>query len=316
MPSRKDPGTGGWMWSCGGIFEIPGFDVKAIDLNPAGPDVEPGDMRKLDFPGESFDCCLAECSISGCGKGSAALREAFRVLKQDGCLLVSDVFFHKENAPCLSMGKAADMELLEGGFSGSWILLGRSPGRNRSMERIFSGKSLERKRRGKLYRFLQRSGKSRVRILSGLSPGKEREMDLFDRMLELSGQGFYCAQILMILALESEEKEDPDLIRAMGGLNGGLGFSGRVCGALTGGCCFLSYFLGKGEAEELEDPEAALLIESWRSGLKRQQKANMEGAAAGKSWTETQETNSAVSGAGGSSISEMYGAAPERGGLP
>ena len=85
-------------------------------------------------------------------------------------------------------------------------------------------------------------------------------MDLFDRMLELSGQGFYCAQILMILALESEEKEDPDLIRAMGGLNGGLGFSGRVCGALTGGCCFLSYFLGKGEAEEMEDPQAALLI--------------------------------------------------------
>lgn len=36
--------------------------------------------------------------------------------------------------------------------------------------------------------------------------GKERKMDLFDRMLELSGQGFYCAQILMILALESEEK--------------------------------------------------------------------------------------------------------------
>ncbi len=88
-----------------GYLKSLGFDVKAIDLNPAGPDVEPGDMRKLDFPGESFDCCLAECSISGCGKGSAALREAFRVLKQDGCLLVSDVFFHKENAPCLSMGK-------------------------------------------------------------------------------------------------------------------------------------------------------------------------------------------------------------------
>ena len=116
-------------------------------------------------------------------------------------------------------------------------------------------------------------------------------MDLFDRMLELSGQGFYCAQILMILALESEEKEDPDLVRAMGGLNGGLGFSGRVCGALTGGCCFLSYFLGKGEAEELEDPEAALLIGRLAECLKRQQKANMEGAAAGKSWTETQETN-------------------------
>ena len=55
-------------------------------------------------------------------------------------------------------------------------------------------------------------------------------MDLFDRMLELSGQGYFCAQILMILALESEGKEDPDLIRAVGGLNGGLGFSGRTCG--------------------------------------------------------------------------------------
>ncbi|MCI8505954.1 MAG: C_GCAxxG_C_C family protein [Lachnospiraceae bacterium] len=85
-------------------------------------------------------------------------------------------------------------------------------------------------------------------------------MELFDRMLELSGQGFYCAQILMILALESEGKEDGDLVRAMSGLNGGLGFSGNVCGALTGGCCLLGYFLGKGEAEELEDPEGALVI--------------------------------------------------------
>lgn len=82
-------------------------------------------------------------------------------------------------------------------------------------------------------------------------------MDLFDRMLELSNQGFYCAQILLILALESEGKEDPDLIRAMSGLNGGLGFTGHVCGALTGGCCFLGYFLGKGEAEEIEDPNAS-----------------------------------------------------------
>ena len=68
-------------------------------------------------------------------------------------------------------------------------------------------------------------------------------MELFDRMLELSGQGFYCAQILLILALEAEGKENPDLVRAMSGLNGGLGFSGNVCGALTGGCCLLGHFL-------------------------------------------------------------------------
>ena len=85
-------------------------------------------------------------------------------------------------------------------------------------------------------------------------------MDLFDRMLELSSQGYYCAQILMILALESEDKENQDLIRAMSGLNGGMGFSGHLCGALTGGCCLLGYFCGKGEAEEIEDPKASELI--------------------------------------------------------
>ena len=82
-----------------GYLKSLGFEVKAIDLNPAGPDVEPGDMRKLDFAEESFDCCLAECSISGCGGGGAALREAFRVLKQGGCLLVSDVFFIRKKRP-------------------------------------------------------------------------------------------------------------------------------------------------------------------------------------------------------------------------
>lgn len=81
-------------------------------------------------------------------------------------------------------------------------------------------------------------------------------------MLELSGQGYYCAQILMILAMEIEGKENPDLVRAMSGLNGGLGFSGQVCGALTGGCCLLGYFTGKGEAEEMEDPDSAQMIQS------------------------------------------------------
>ncbi len=85
-------------------------------------------------------------------------------------------------------------------------------------------------------------------------------MDLFDRMLELSRQGFFCAQIMLQLALEAEGKEDPDLIRAMGGLNGGVGNTGGVCGAFTGGACLLSYFAGKGEPDELEHPELDAMI--------------------------------------------------------
>ena len=84
--------------------------------------------------------------------------------------------------------------------------------------------------------------------------------DVLERMLELSKEGFFCGQILLTLALESEEKENPDLVRAMGGLTGGIGNAGEVCGALTGGACFLSYFLGKGEADELEHPEGNRIL--------------------------------------------------------
>ena len=85
-------------------------------------------------------------------------------------------------------------------------------------------------------------------------------MDILERMLELSGEGYFCAQILLILALEAEGKENPDLIRAMGGLNGGIGNSGDVCGAMTGGACFLSYFAGKGEADEIEHEACSDMI--------------------------------------------------------
>ena len=80
------------------------------------------------------------------------------------------------------------------------------------------------------------------------------DSDFFTRMLKLSAQGFQCAQILMILALESDGKEDADLVRAAGGLNMGFSDTSGPCGALTGGCCFISYFTGKGDAEELGDP--------------------------------------------------------------
>lgn len=91
-------------------------------------------------------------------------------------------------------------------------------------------------------------------------------MDAYEKMMELSGEGFFCAQILLALALAAEGKEDPDLLRAMGGLNGGLGFTGDVCGALTGGCCFLSYFAGKGTPEEREHPalrELTAALTAW-----------------------------------------------------
>jgi len=82
------------------------------------------------------------------------------------------------------------------------------------------------------------------------------------RMRELKQQGFFCSQILMTLGMELQGKDNPDLIRAMNGLAGGLGFSGETCGALTGGACLLGLYAGKGQPAEDENLQLnAMIIE-------------------------------------------------------
>ncbi len=79
-------------------------------------------------------------------------------------------------------------------------------------------------------------------------------MEDMERIRELRQQGFYCSQILMIMGMDLQGKDDPDLVRAMHGLAGGLGFSGELCGALTGGASLLGLYAGKGLPEQEEDP--------------------------------------------------------------
>lgn len=87
-----------------GIDRDAGTDGRGSALDKAAPiSVIQGDMTALPFQDESFDLCLAECSIAVCGDGPGALQEAYRVLCPGGSLLLSDVFFHKEHAPVLSM---------------------------------------------------------------------------------------------------------------------------------------------------------------------------------------------------------------------
>jgi len=80
------------------------------------------------------------------------------------------------------------------------------------------------------------------------------------RMIELHFQGFHCSQILLYLGLEAQGKNDPDLIRAMNGLASGMGFSGEICGALTGGACLLGLYAGRGTLDEEEHPNLYLMI--------------------------------------------------------
>jgi C_GCAxxG_C_C family probable redox protein len=75
--------------------------------------------------------------------------------------------------------------------------------------------------------------------------------DMMLRMMELKHKGYYCSQIMMTMALDTQDKENPDLIRSMAGLAFGVGI-GEVCGAFTGAACILSLYAGKGTDEEEE----------------------------------------------------------------
>lgn len=81
------------------------------------------------------------------------------------------------------------------------------------------------------------------------------------RIMELAASGFQCSQILLALGLEAQGKHNPDLVRAMSGLAGGIGFTGNVCGALTGAACLLGLYAGRGIMEEEEDARLLPMIE-------------------------------------------------------
>lgn len=79
-------------------------------------------------------------------------------------------------------------------------------------------------------------------------------MDLMDRIMDLSRCGYFCSQILGVLLMETLGEDNPKLVQALAGLNGGVGYSGGVCGCMTAGCCLISYFTGKSAPTEYESP--------------------------------------------------------------
>lgn len=80
------------------------------------------------------------------------------------------------------------------------------------------------------------------------------------RLFQLATQGFCCSQIMLILGLDEQGKENPDLIKAMQGLCGGIGRSGKTCGALTGGACLIGLNAGKGSASEFSHAKINRMI--------------------------------------------------------
>ena len=96
--SILDMGGGGG--EAGKLMHSLGYKATGIDLEPRGEGVAQGDFLHMPYPGGCFDAVLSQCSFFVSGDVSGALREAHRVLKSGGKLLLSDVFF-TEPAPLL-----------------------------------------------------------------------------------------------------------------------------------------------------------------------------------------------------------------------
>ncbi|MEE4265290.1 MAG: C-GCAxxG-C-C family protein [Desulfobacteraceae bacterium] len=85
--------------------------------------------------------------------------------------------------------------------------------------------------------------------------------EIVNRMIQLAGKKYNCSQIMMILAVEQEGRQNPDLVRAMSGLGDGCGFFQETCGIMTGAASILAWYAGKGADEEEESEKLLPMLE-------------------------------------------------------
>ena len=84
--------------------------------------------------------------------------------------------------------------------------------------------------------------------------------DDLNRITELWTNGICCSQVMAVMALESQGKANPDLVRAMKALCGGFAGSGDICGTLTGAGCVLSMCAARGSEAETDHPQLDLML--------------------------------------------------------
>ncbi len=101
--------------------------------------------------------------------------------------------------------------------------------------------------------------------------------EIVARMIELSEKQYNCSQILMALFLEHEQKENPDLMRAMSGLGDGCGFFKETCGIMTGGASVLALYAGKGSDHETESDHLLPMLEDFGDWFRQETAKNFNG---------------------------------------
>lgn len=101
--------------------------------------------------------------------------------------------------------------------------------------------------------------------------------EIVARMIELSEKQYNCSQILMSLFLEQDQKQNPDLMRAMSGLGDGCGFFQETCGIMTGGAGILALYAGKGSDQESESDHLLPMLEELGDWFRYETQKNFKG---------------------------------------
>lgn len=84
--------------------------------------------------------------------------------------------------------------------------------------------------------------------------------DYQSEILRLADKGYACSQIMILIGLAARGEENPALVRSMAGLIYGCGGGQASCGALTGGCCLLALYAGKGSDQQKEADLLPLML--------------------------------------------------------
>jgi len=101
--------------------------------------------------------------------------------------------------------------------------------------------------------------------------------EIVNRMIQLAEKKYNCSQIMMILTLEQEGRENPDLVRAMSGLGDGCGFFRETCGILTAAASILAWHAGKGADDEEESEKLLPMLEDLGDWFRQEIAANYSG---------------------------------------
>ncbi|MBP1745247.1 MAG: redox-active protein [Firmicutes bacterium] len=97
------------------------------------------------------------------------------------------------------------------------------------------------------------------------------DMEVFD-IYKYATQGYCCTQVLLLLVLEKEDRENYDLIRAANGMCAGMQCKG-TCGILSGALMVFGLYAGRGRLEDEKSPKLKSMADEFTEWFKSEFKS-------------------------------------------